>query len=393
MDDSVPENDPGKAQGDTGGAGRRLGLAGFLLELLFPVALSATALLMAAGHIPVWNLRGPLGLGVLGVLLVAMSLLVSVKVDSWTLSRRKARGKSQLLNRASARARFAKITLAGIVIPLGALAAATMVELPNHQTLMAAAVQLGHRSPVASRAEQLGGAVMRAANPAAKAQGMLALQSMGSEDAMAQLFRILAEDKAVLHDGVSSLALSKALASFGVQAKPLLMQRLAAATPEQRRAAAGPPADLFDRYFSAAFGALDSELAGGGPEQAPESSEPPRLQAAKAELVQALHPLERDTVAPQAGADLPGFVMSTFLRMSLTQDTELLALARQTAADAGCSAALRGQALLLVAKLGGQDDLDSLYGCLDGHDPQVEARAMEAIAILEAKLAAARARS
>ena len=84
--------------------------------------------------------------------------------------------------------------------------------------------------------------------------------------------------------------------------------------------------------------------------------------------------------------DVPGFVLQTFLQMGVTHDAELLAFARQTAADATWSEAVRGQALLLLAKLGGKDDLDGLFAYLEDRSPLVQARAMQAIALLHAKL-------
>jgi hypothetical protein len=80
--------------------------------------------------------------------------------------------------------------------------------------------------------------------------------------------------------------------------------------------------------------------------------------------------------------------MQTFLQMGLKEDADLLAFARQTAADDGWSEAVRGQALLLTAKLGGKDDLDGLYAYLESPSTQLQARAMQAIAELQSKLSA-----
>ena len=55
--------------------------------------------------------------------------------------------------------------------------------------------------------------------------------------------------------------------------------------------------------------------------------------------------------------------------MDANQDHDLLAFARATAADDTWSDAVRGQALLLVAKAGGKEDLDTLYGYLDSPSP------------------------
>jgi len=51
--------------------------------------------------------------------------------------------------------------------------------------------------------------------------------------------------------------------------------------------------------------------------------------------------------------------------MDLKEDAHLLEFARQTAADEGGSESVRGQALLLTAKLGGRMTSDGLFACLE----------------------------
>ena len=50
---------------------------------------------------------------------------------------------------------------------------------------------------------------------------------------------------------------------------------------------------------------------------------------------------------------------------------------------------MRGQALLLIAKLGGKDDLDGLYAYLESPSPLLRTRATQAIATLQSKLTVA----
>ncbi len=83
--------------------------------------------------------------------------------------------------------------------------------------------------------------------------------------------------------------------------------------------------------------------------------------------------------------------MRSLLQMDLKEDADLRAFARQTAADAGWSETVRGQALLLTAKLGGKDDLEGLYAYLESPSALLQAYAMRAIAALESKLSASAA--
>jgi hypothetical protein len=369
--------------------GRTLGLVGLLIELLLPVTVSAAVLLLLAGYTSWWNLRSRVGLGVFAILLVASSLFLSLRLDTFTLARRRRRGKRQLFNRADATSRLVKLGLGGLVIPIAAFLAANRVELPNHQTPMSLAVRLGLGRAGTTHAEQLGNAVLRAGSPAAKVQGILALQALGSGEALDQLLRILSEDPAALAGGGEGQALSRALASYGAQARTVLLQRLEQSSPQARREAAAPPGDLFDRYFAADFEGLKREIDREdlGPKAGAERGE--RLEVAQADLERALRRLETDGPPAEAGRRLPAFVMQTFLEMGLERDKDLLSFARRTAADAAWSDAVRGQALLLIAKLGGKDDLEGLYAYLDNPSVLLQARASQAIAELESKLSAA----
>jgi hypothetical protein len=368
--------------------GRTLGLGGLLIELVVPVAFSAALLLVLASYTAYWDLHTPIGLGIFGLLLVALSLFVSIRVDGFTLARRRKRGRKQLLNRANPRARLVKFVLGGLVIPMGALAAANLFELPNHQTPMSLAIRLSISKPSAARAEQLGNAVLRAEIPIGKVQGIVALQTLRSGEALDQLFRILSDDPAALEGGSVYQALSKALASYGAPAKARLRQRFDQVSPGARRGAAAPPGDLFERYFAAGFEGVKSEIDGRSPEAAAEGDWE-RLQAARAVLKQALSPMETDTPSAPSGSRLPAFIMQTFLQMGLQKDPDLLAFSHRTAVDAEWSDAVRGQALLLIAKLGGMDDLDGLYAYLESPSTLLRTRATQAIATLQSKLTVA----
>ena len=338
-----------------------------------------------------------MGLGVFATLLVVLSLLLSLRLDMFTLGRRRRRRQRRIFNRADPVSRFVKLALGGVVIPIAAFVAANRVELPGHRTPMSMALGLRLSRPE-THAEQLGNAVLRAARPTVKVQGIVALQALGSSDALEQLLRILREDEAALAGGSEGQALSKALASYGVQARTVLLQQLEQTGPEARREAVAAPGDLFDRYFAADFAALKTEIDRGERDQNARAERGERLEVAQAELEHALGRLETEAGTVEAEANprpadarrrLPAFVMQTFLAMSLKQDAELLSFARQAAADAAWSDVVRGQALLLVAKFGGKDDLEALYGYLESPSAVLQARAAEAIAALQSRLSAA----
>jgi hypothetical protein len=377
MADDTPTNQP---------RGNTLGLLGLTVELLLPVTLAAALLLVLAGYVPRWNLHTGIGLAVFGMLLVALSLAVSLKLDAWTYPRR-AHGRRRLLNGTGPRMRLAKYVLGGVVIPIGALVAANRIELPDHQTPMSLAVRFTGSRPEAGHAEQLGDAILRA-GASAKVPGIRALQAMASAEALEQLLRVLREDPGATAGGAETEALSTALASYGEKARPALLKRLAEVPPGSRRDAAAPAGDLFERNFATAFDEVQHEVDRRLSDPAAKAEQQRRLEAARAELKRTLGEVEADTRPADADRTLPAFVLGTFLQMSPGEDAELLALARSIAADAGWSDPVRGQALALIARLGSRQDLDGLYGQLQGSSPRLQERAMQAIAELQSKLAA-----
>jgi hypothetical protein len=351
-----------------------------LFELVLPGAVSAALLLALASYTSHWDLRSRVGLGVFGVLLAVLSAAVSLRLDSFTVGRRRRSGR-RLLNRPGPPWRLFKFILGGLVIPMAALGAASLLELPNHQTPMALA-SLAIRSqlarPEASRARQLGDAVLRARSPFAKVQGILALQAMASVEAPDQLLRILSEDPTVLRNGSEYQALSAALASYPLETKATLLLLFGGVPSADRRSAPAPPDDPFER-----------ETAGRAPNTPAQTIEPERPPTAQLEAKPASDVAESETQHLGGAGGLPSFIMQTFLKMGLTEDADLLAFAHQTAADEQWSEAVRGQALQLTAKLGGKDDLDGLYGYLESPNPLLQARALGAIAALQTKLSAA----
>ena len=360
---------------------RTLGLTGFVTELVLPTLVSAGTLLVLARHSSFWAVRRPLGLGVFAVLLVALSLGLSLRLDAFTLARRRRR--RQIFNRADAPSRLVKFVLAGLVIPIAALFSATRFDLPGHQTALAFALQARLFNPVAGHAEQLGLAVRHAQNPGIRVDGIVALQALGSDEALEELFRIVDEDSDALEGAAERQALSRALASYGVRAKSGLLARFRKGAPSAPGARAG---DIYERYFAASFEGAVSEIED-TPDTAARAGRLARLRAAETELKQILGDAETDVSDGPAGA-LPTLVLQTLLRMNVTEDADLLAFAKHVAADPGCSDGIRGQGLKLISKLGGKDDLDALYAYADSSSVTLQARALEAIASLQSKLAA-----
>ncbi len=202
---------------------------------------------------------------------------------------------------------------------------------------------------------------------------------------MAQLFRVLKDDPNALTDASEYEALSKAIASYGLEAKPGLLTAFNQVDPTQRKGYSIPSSDPFDRYFSTPFEGLRKEIGDQNTDQAVKDANLARIDSVEADLKAELSKVTAESVNAGSGAPMLDFVMDTFLEMNIKQESELLLLVKKTAADTTYADNTRGQALLLIAKLGGKEELDGLYPFMEDPSDLVQAKALEAIALLETK--------
>jgi len=170
------------------------------------------------------------------------------------------------------------------------------------------------------------------------------------------------------------------------------VRRLNAVPKDQRRATAVPEGDGFDRHFSAAFDAIKGELAGASLDPAVRTARLAQIETAQHELEHELNRIETDSLATAADAGLPVLVMATFLRMDIRQDADLLAFARQTAADAGWSDVMRGQAFLAHRQVGRQGRHRRVMCHLDSGSAELQTRALQSLWALQTKATAASAK-
>ena len=221
---------------------------------------------------------------------------------------------------------------------------------------MAMAIRLRLASPAIARAEKLGRAVRRAESRRAGTRHPRP-GAMRSGDALDQLLHVLDEDPAALEGGGPSRALSQALVSYGADARIRLIRRFEQVSVDARRSATAPAGTLYERYFAADLDGFKREIERQGPAASAEDLD--RLQSTRTQLQEISARVEIESRGATGNAGLPAFILQTLLQMDRDQDRDLLAFARVTAADAAWSDAVRGQALLLVAKAGQNEDLDT----------------------------------
>jgi hypothetical protein len=352
----------------------------YLIELLLPVTLTAGLFYWLSGILPLGNLNRTFALVVLAILLVVLSFIFSVVLDTITLPFRRRSANHSIFNRVDSRSRMVKFTLAGVVIPLGVFAAALLVRFPGPEPVVTLLLQPRTAASRAPKAVLIGDAVQQSTNPVTKIQGIKTLQTLPPADAQEQLLRLTQDDPEALSDALVSEALSKAIASYGVAAKPELLAMFNQVDPTGRKGDLASDNDLFQRYLSASIEGLKKEIA----DQHPDANLA-GIDTAAAGLQAQLSQLQASLASADHSDPRLGFVLHTFLGMDIKEDTDLLALGKNVASDDTYSDGVRGQALLLVGKLGGTAELDGLYAAMQSESDLIRANALEAIGLIQAK--------
>ena len=188
-----------------------------------------------------------------------------------------------------------------------------------------------------------------------------------------------------LRNAALSQALSKAIASYGIQAKAPLIEVFKKVDPASRSKSTGLSDDLFARCFAGSFESLRSEVKSQNPDPPDQEAQLAQVAAAEAQLKMTLADIRAQTLKAPNGDPRLDFVLRTFLDMNLSQDAGLLRFAKTVAADAGFPDSVRGSALLLIGKLSGKDEVALLYPYLQADNELLQARALEAITALQGK--------
>lgn len=354
----------------------------FLAEIIIPVILAVAILYFLTGAVSFWSLDPVIAELFFGVAVVALSLGISVALDTFISGRtRKAKGTARLRQY---QLRLARLGLGGLIFPLAIVLVANLVPLYGKQTAMNLFVQLAKRSVQTTPTTMISSAVMHASNPTTRVQGIQALQSVHTLDAQNELLRILKEDPNALKDGTEYTALAQALASYGLDAKANLLEIFRQADPAATKTSSDVTGDLYDRYLALPVEALQAEIKAQAGASGQQDRQLAQVSDAAASFKSAIDALQTNRVGG-AGASLQDFVLSTFLAMDLKQDADLIGFAKTTAADPAFSDRVRGRALLLLSAQGGKGELDTMFTYLQNSSEVLQAYALQAIASAEAK--------
>jgi hypothetical protein len=157
--------------------------------------------------------------------------------------------------------------------------------------------------------------------------------------------------------------------------------------PTSKGQSAGMDTDLYNRYFSRSFDSLVEDISQGSGDQTSIDARLAQIHAAQEQLKSSLTSVDKTqaTNADMSDARLD-FVIKTFLATNIKSDGDLLVFAKATAADTRYSSQVRGDSLLLIAKLGNKNELEGLYSYLQNSDTLIQYDALQAIAALQAKI-------
>lgn len=355
----------------------------YLLEALVPVAAAAVILWLLFTNYNLWQYNRIAMLSFFGAAVVIIAIILSVLVDSLTTPMRKAN--KQVKFGSGPRARLVKLILGGLVVPIALIVASNLVPVQGQATTMSYLIEMSKPPVKVAAPEQVAKIAMQSENTATSALSIQVLQGMKNQEGLDQLLVILNSDPSALADSSLSAELSNAIASYGATAKDPLYRVFKGIDPTQAAGGSAVPSDLYDRYFASSFESLRAEITTSVPDQQARDARLAQVQAAQAQLKASLGQVQAGGIT-HADASKLDFILRTYLAMDIKDDKALVQFGKDTAADGRYAPIVRGDALLLVGKFGGKDDIDALMTYLQNSDALIQARALQAITMIQAKV-------
>jgi hypothetical protein len=360
-------------------------IAGFLLEVIVPSFVALALLYFLSGTVNLWALDRNLAVVIAIVFLVVVCLILCYAIDAFLRGIQRTPPATGKKRAAQYRTRLIKFVLGGMIIPLGLMAAANFSVLPTGGSLMDYYIRMIQTRLTTTPTSQLGDAILSSDNPATKIQGIKALEAIHTTDALDQLLRVLSSDPGALKDAGEYEALSRAVASYGVDAKLKLLDIFTKLPPDKSETPTLGGEDLYTRYFSLPAEALRSEINSQTTDSASRQAQLSKMDALIATMKTSLTGIQN----PATGADFTAqdFVLDAMMQMSMNSDADLKNFASKTAVNSAYSDDVRGKAILLIARFGEKGDMGLLYPFLaSNNDDFLKAKALEGITDLQMKI-------
>jgi hypothetical protein len=361
----------------------------FVLNIVLPVIVAGGAVWTLFYYLNMWQYGMSLALFLFGAAVVAIALILTIVADPLLMIVHKNYRKQGVRFGTGPLARLVRLVLGGLIIPIAVVLAANFVIVPGlaAKTTMNWLVAASQRPVTSEPPEEIAALALQSHDPSTKILSIQVLQTFHSPLALTQLVRIANEDRTALSDSGVYNQLVKAIASYGSDARDPLKDLFKNINTAEKVVSSGVGSSLYERYFAGSFDSLSEEIKNGSGDQASKDARLAQIQAAQTQLKNSLTGVEETSSnTPDASDPRLDFVMKTFLATDIKSDGDLLAFAKTTAADPNYSRVVRGDALLLIAKLGDKNEVDSLLGYINNSDSYIQSHALQAIAVLQAKL-------
>jgi hypothetical protein len=229
---------------------------------------------------------------------------------------------------------------------------------------------------------------MTAQDAETKIEGIKALASIHSKMCLEELSKILQQDKEALSNREVYGAMKKAFISYGLMAKPYLIELFYKYDKEKSlMAEAGTEFYLHSNYIAPPFQRLKKEAEELIRDEQKKRIVLLRIEEIENEVQNNLLELEQSAPELKNKLSVHDFILDVFLNMErLVQDKEIYKLAKKVASDTTYSGYTRAKAVMLIGKLGTKKDFDTIAPLLNSNDEIIKSAALKAITRLHEKV-------
>lgn len=230
--------------------------------------------------------------------------------------------------------------------------------------------------------------IMTAQDAETKIEGIKALASIHSKMCLEELSKILQQDKEALSNREVYGAMKKAFISYGLMAKPYLIELFYKYDKEKSlMAEAGTEFYLHSNYIAPPFQRLKKEAEELIRDEQKKRIVLLRIEEIENEVQNNLLELEQSAPELKNKLSVHDFILDVFLNMErLVQDKEIYKLAKKVASDTTYSGYTRAKAVMLIGKLGTKKDFDTIAPLLNSNDEIIKSAALKAITRLHEKV-------
>ncbi len=349
----------------------------YLMELLIPAFIAAVIIYYLSGSVQIPSYYQGMIPWIYALALIVFSLVIAVL---WTeiprLARRLEANPKRLI----------KTGISGLAVPVIALVAAILLTLPNGQTYLAYYLPTSLiRGYQPTSSPSISAAILQSGDINTKIVGINTLGAIRDPENLNQLTQLLTQHSKDLENPLVYQALSQSIAGYGVGAKTALISQFYQWSTAISLSPSVSGSTLYDQYFSVSIQALRASISNQELTELEKNNQIQSVNVLENNLRSDLGYLKVNSTGA-TGSDIRlDFILDTFYRMSIQQDADILSLAKGVAANPVYPALDRKKAILLIGKLGSQDDLVLITSYLQNSSDVIKTGALEALVALDQK--------